>query len=680
MTRSPSQRGLFWLVYGPTLVASFVLTSLGTLNPLFHPPRNDLGTRFFRAQLESLLDGRLDVRPGDLFGECFYVADLCYGYFGVTPSLLRLPMLVLAGGDSGNGWSNLYTFLAMQVGVIASLGLVRASLAWRCHRPPHDVPRWPLFIGYLLVGPASLLFLLGRSAVYEEALAWGASLSVAALWAAVTWLRTGQVSALVWVVALSTLAGNARIGFALSAAALGVILTGVAWRRGATPLARVLGLATVIVPSASALAVNWAKFGSLLPDLGQLEGLRNSALDLAALERTSYAYTDLGYVPTKLLALLRPWGLSIDSRDAIPVPGFPSDLIYLPGTPVGGIAYAPTPSLALTSPLALALSLAVLLLGAIGLWTWARHRRPPEWATAVSAGSDPVLPALLTASAGVALAGSLTFYSLTLRYLVDGLPLLASGTALGVVLLDGMRGRRRSTRPLVTVGATALAGWSVLIVWWIALGSALPLTSPLPTWMPSSTAQRVVCPQVAAWVPGSVDGLTRACAELAEDRQGLTPEDVAVLAGSANTAVRTLAAIRATDPATLTELAGDDYEGVRVAAAANPSLPGPIQQALAGDAPAVQLALAGNIAATPEVLASFAASEIAQLRLASAANPSLDPATLTALAVDENGKVRLAVAQNPTTPEEGLILLRDDEIAETAEIARRRLQEGTFNR
>src|SRR4051812_27276084 len=49
---------------------------------------------YFTAQAESLLvHGRLDVDPCLLWSECFERDSLCYGYFGLTPSLLRIPFL-----------------------------------------------------------------------------------------------------------------------------------------------------------------------------------------------------------------------------------------------------------------------------------------------------------------------------------------------------------------------------------------------------------------------------------------------------------------------------------------------------------------------------------------------------------------------------------------------------------
>lgn len=676
----PSQRLIFWTLFIPTALGAYLLTTLGTLNPLFHPSRNDLGTRFFRAQLEAMLAGRLEVTASDLFGECFIIDDRCYGYFGLTPSLLRLPVLLIAGGDAGNGWSHLFTFMAMLIGVIAAMGLVRAAAAWTSQRPPAHLARWPLTVGYLIVGPGALLFLLGRSAVYEEALAWGAALTIAATWAVVAWLRTGGITPLVLLLMLSLLAANARVGFALTATALGLLVALLAWHRRSGTVAIGLAAGTATLPLISALAVNWLKFAALLPDLSRLEGLRNASFDLAALERTGFAYTSAGYIPTKAFALLRPWGLQVDTSSGLPQPAFPEALIYLPGTVPGGIAYAPTPSLLVLTPLAVGLSLAVLIRG-VGLLGLLRSRATPTLDDITRrAVSITLISALLVTATAAAWGASLTFYSLTPRYLVDAWPMLACGTALGVVVLDHWRRRLAPAgRVALTGAATALATYSITLVWWSALGGALPLSSPLDSWLPSSAVQRFICPQPAAWRPGGVDGLTRECAELAEDRQGLDAGALVAAAGSANTAVRTFAAIRASDPSVLTALAGDEFEAVRLAAAANTSLPVAVQPTLATDTPEIALALAANTSAAPAVLDAFAESAVAQLRLAVAGNPSLNPMTLRVLASDDNGKVRLAVAQNTRTPAAALRILASDEIPETADIARARLAAGTYN-
>ena len=48
---------------------------------------------FFKSQAESMLHGRIDVQPSDILGECFLRDSRCYGYFGITPSVVRIPVI-----------------------------------------------------------------------------------------------------------------------------------------------------------------------------------------------------------------------------------------------------------------------------------------------------------------------------------------------------------------------------------------------------------------------------------------------------------------------------------------------------------------------------------------------------------------------------------------------------------
>ena len=54
---------------------------------------------FFTAQADALIRGRLWVDPKsmDTVLECFYSAGKCYGYFGLPPSRLRVPILLVIG-------------------------------------------------------------------------------------------------------------------------------------------------------------------------------------------------------------------------------------------------------------------------------------------------------------------------------------------------------------------------------------------------------------------------------------------------------------------------------------------------------------------------------------------------------------------------------------------------------
>src|SRR5262245_23162487 len=62
----------------------------------FTPVAPDAQQHFYEGQARALLGGRLDV-PADAIGdEAIVVAGRDYGYYGIAPALLRLPIMVFA--------------------------------------------------------------------------------------------------------------------------------------------------------------------------------------------------------------------------------------------------------------------------------------------------------------------------------------------------------------------------------------------------------------------------------------------------------------------------------------------------------------------------------------------------------------------------------------------------------
>ena len=64
------------------------------------PPRYT--TDFYDLQGRAILQGRLDIRPPEALGiEAFEIDGRSYVYFGIAPSLLRLPVLALTDRFDG---------------------------------------------------------------------------------------------------------------------------------------------------------------------------------------------------------------------------------------------------------------------------------------------------------------------------------------------------------------------------------------------------------------------------------------------------------------------------------------------------------------------------------------------------------------------------------------------------
>jgi hypothetical protein len=88
-------------------------------------PSYTFGTRFFLAQAQSLTDGNLAVRPEDLPGECFVHDGKCYGYFGLTPSLLRAPFLPVL--DELGSLTPVFMCAALTLALWAAVDMMRRA-------------------------------------------------------------------------------------------------------------------------------------------------------------------------------------------------------------------------------------------------------------------------------------------------------------------------------------------------------------------------------------------------------------------------------------------------------------------------------------------------------------------------------------------------------------------------
>ena len=135
---------------------------------------------FYDFQALSLLQGRLDVPEGSLQGEAFIYDGKVFGYFGITPALLRLPFVVfgLAFGELSRA-----AMLLFFAATLAGAYLVQLD-ATRLLRPNHPQPaRWQTILFTLHLGLGSTMFFLGsRAYIYHEAILCGLMFAVFSCW------------------------------------------------------------------------------------------------------------------------------------------------------------------------------------------------------------------------------------------------------------------------------------------------------------------------------------------------------------------------------------------------------------------------------------------------------------------------------------------------------------------
>jgi hypothetical protein len=464
-----------WLTLGVTAVSAivfYVMATHASFNPLFENTGAPFSSDFFRAQAHALVHGHLNVQAQQLPGECFVYRGQCLGYFGLTPSLLRVPLLPLLDAI-GHTLTPVYLAAALTVAV-------GSALATASHLLSH-VRRTPLLTVLagaiaLTLGPASVLEMITRPAVYEEAIAWSVAFAMFGVYCFVRWWSEPRPSWAVLLVLSLALSTNSRPTTLPLGAILGVgifiRLLYERWEPARERRTLLFAWAVALVPIATCLGVYWIKFHALIPNIllnQQMSGPGAAPWWLAIRRVDHNSLQGLQYVPTGVYNYLRPDGIAFAS--GFPFVNFrfgPSAPPGLIGIPTGGVYLEPFSTLPDDMPLAILLVLAGI--------SYAVHRTRRR-GVGLRTGVATLLRSPLTycilgalASAGVALTGSF----LTNRYLGDMFPavalcLIAAARALAQPAA-GLSGRRAV---LIGAGAIVLVGWALLVnlgleyqLWW----------------------------------------------------------------------------------------------------------------------------------------------------------------------------------------------------------------------
>ena len=356
----------------------FFFTSEGTWN--LRKQRDDGGWSggFFMAQAEAIARRRLDVERKDIQGKCFDRRLRCYGYMGVTPSLLRLPVLpVLRRLESA--MTPLYLGVAVLLGYWAALQLLMESLVGA---PDRDRPR-ALVLGYaatgaLALGPGGTLLFLTRPAVFEEATAWAVAfylLAVGRVWA---WCRSQRFRALVLAVLFAVASANARPTAATACGVLGLIVAAVWRHRDSRAGRRVLVAAACLslLPGLTAGGVLWLKFRTPIPDLRLNEQVAGAPHWTNVLRANGNRTAGLVFTPTELVAYFRPDAVTIQHRWPFFDFRFPREpILWVPPLAPGGAYLEEVASLTSTMPLPWILNVTVVVWLAVAGWRLATARR-----------------------------------------------------------------------------------------------------------------------------------------------------------------------------------------------------------------------------------------------------------------------------------------------------------------
>jgi len=406
---------------------------------------------FFTAQADALLRGRLWVDPAALSpgastadgNECFWLNGHCYGYFGLTPSLLRIP-LVLFIATPTTSLANVMIPIAAGIALFAALDLCRQGAVGLAPKQAS------VFMGIAAValGPGSVLVLLADPYVYQEAIIWSVALVMVAVNLFWRWWNGGPNVLLAATALACTAAAGTRVTTIFVGPLLAVAVA-FKWRTALFTNRRLLAsvAALVVAPAVLSLGGLYLKFGQFSTPL---EAYRNPT-GLAP-DTTIMCWPAGGGHPaaenltTNLFAYLRPDSVRV-VLDVSPIRfrfvwcGTAAPTLVWPRTTFFG--YFPDKHTSITTTMPLA-TLATVFVAVMAV----RRRRPSHL--------------LLLSAVASSLVFVLTLPFVTARYLGEFYPLVATGLALSTTYWSSTaRGRRRIW--LASLAAASLM-WSVVAV------------------------------------------------------------------------------------------------------------------------------------------------------------------------------------------------------------------------
>lgn len=449
------------LVMAPVV---FYFTSRATWDP--RQQNNDGGwsAGFFMAQANAILHARLDVEPGAIHAECFRRETRCYGYFGVTPSVLRIPVLGILRWFR-SAFTPLYLAVAILLAYWAALKLLQRSLSASptLDRPPRLVFGYAI-LGAIALGPGGTLMFVTRPAVFEEAIAWSLAFVLLALnwvWAWVARERSSLVPAVLFGIA----AANARPTAALACGVLGLVVAALGYRSG-RPSRRVLAAALCmsLLPGLTAGAVFWLKLRTPMPSPMLNEQIQQAPHWRDILRTNGQRTMSLIFTPTEIVAYFRPDAVTRRSEWPLFDFRFPPDpILWVPPLPENGVYYERVTSLTATMPLPWLVNLIVFgWLGRFG-WDAVRGNTQALRQPAAPTGTDMLLAAGLLASAAAMIVLVITTLGITNRYLSDFYPTSVVGLAIGHQAIIPYLARRPVAAAVAGLVGLALVGWSVVV-------------------------------------------------------------------------------------------------------------------------------------------------------------------------------------------------------------------------
>jgi hypothetical protein len=415
----------------------------GKVNPL----RAVLYDNFYDLQARAMFHGHLYLPTGKMGIEAFLHDGRQYTYFGIFPSLIRMPIMLFTSRLDGQMTAPSILLAWLCTALVSSLMIWRLRILMRGQALVGRVEA--VAVGALMaaiMGGSVLLVLSATPFIYNEDFAWSVPLTVASLFVLLGMLEQPSKRRVVAAVAIVT-ATNLDRTPAGYACVIGAFLVagwyllgkgGASNRRWAVPMVGV----GVVAFGANA-AVTYAKFGIPigLPMADQVWATVNAhrRYFLAANDGKAFSFA---FLPSTVWAYLQPFGVHFTSL-------FP--FITTPTSPAAARGAVldqtyPTASIPATMPV-------LFLLSCWGVLTAFRRR----------AVGQVGLARIVVVAGAAGAAGVLLWGYIAERYLADFMPFLIVAAAIGLIDIC----RRLTLRPRrfkVTILSLLLVGTTYCVV------------------------------------------------------------------------------------------------------------------------------------------------------------------------------------------------------------------------
>jgi hypothetical protein len=163
---------------------------------------------YYDAYARSMLHGRFDVPRSAIGAEAFTFEGKTYGYFGIAPALLRIPLVLIFPNMDGL-WSRAMILVAATISLICGYVLLRVFRGssrelTRAERVLHSI-----FVVTAGIG-STIVFLVGRSYTYHEALAWSGAFALLFAWAVARYFQDSRTKFLLLAAAFSFMSFHSR--------------------------------------------------------------------------------------------------------------------------------------------------------------------------------------------------------------------------------------------------------------------------------------------------------------------------------------------------------------------------------------------------------------------------------------------------------------------------------------